>query len=123
VFEAGRKAAAGEPAPRCLTIVQSLHGLLAWVPARLLALGYAMAGSFEEAVSDWKAYYESCSDKFFHVNDAILAAAGRGAIQQEPAAPGEPSAKSVRSAMNLVRRTLLVWVTVISLLTLAGQVA
>ena len=123
VFEAGRTAAAGEGEPRCLQVVQSLYGVLAWVPARLLALGYAMAGSFEEAVSDWKSYYESCSDKFFHVNDAILAAAGRGALQEEPAAPGESSLRHVRAAMALVRRTLLVWVTVISLLTLAGQVA
>ncbi len=124
VFEAGRKAADGEEPPRCLQIVQSIYGLLAWIPARLLALGYAMAGSFEDAVSDWKTYYESCSDKFFHVNDAILAAAGRGAIQEEEAAAADgPQAGPVRAAMALVNRTLLIWVTVISLLTLAGHVA
>ena len=123
VFETGRQAAAGAAEPRCLQVVQTLHGLLAWIPARLLALGYAMAGSFEDAVSDWKAYYESCSDQFFHVNDAILAAAGRGAIHEESAVAEEPPVRPVMAALALVRRTLWVWVTVISLLTLAGQVA
>lgn len=123
VFEAGRQAAAGEPEPRALHVVQSLFGLLAWIPARLLALGYAMAGSFEDAVSDWKAYYASCSDKFFHVNDAILAAAGRGALHGEAAAPDAGPVRRVQAAIALVRRTLLVWLTVISLLTVVGQLA
>jgi AmpE protein len=121
VFEAGRTAADGEGAPpRCLQVVQTLYGLLAWIPARLLALGYAMAGSFEDAVSDWRSYYQSCSDKFFHVNDAILAASGRGAMQNDAA---EPAVGAAQAAMGLVRRTLWVWITVISLLTIAGQVA
>ena len=123
VFEAGRKTSAGAAVPGYLQVVQSIYGLLAWVPARLLALGYAMAGSFEEAVSDWRTYYETCSDKFFHVNDAILAAAGRGALREEEKEAETFPLGPVRAAMKLVRRTLLVWVTVISLLTVAGQVA
>ena len=31
VFEAGRKAATGEAEPRCLQVVQSIYGVLAWV--------------------------------------------------------------------------------------------
>ena len=123
VFEAGRKTSAGAAVPGYLQVVQSIYGLFAWVPARLLALGYAMAGSFEEAVSDWRTYYETCSDKFFHVNDAILAAAGRGALREEEKEAETFPLGPVRAAMKLVRRTLLVWVTVISLLTVAGQVA
>jgi membrane protein required for beta-lactamase induction len=123
VFEAGRKTSAGAAVPGYLPVVQSIYGVFAWIPARLLALGYAMAGSFEEAVSDWKTYYETCSDKFFHVNDAILAAAGRGALREEEKQAETFPLGPVRAAMKLVRRTLLVWVTVISLLTVAGQVA
>lgn len=123
VFEAGRQASPERPEPRFLHDVLSLYGVLAWLPARLLALGYAMAGSFEDAVSDWKAYYESCSDKFFHVTDAILAAAGRGAIREDVGPFDEERARPVQAAMQLVRRTLLIWVTVIALLTVAGHIA
>jgi len=117
VFEAGRARAAGSPEPSYLTIVQSWFGILAWVPARLLAVGYAMAGSFEDAVSDWKKYYETCSDKFFHVNDEILAFAGRGAIRERFDA--DSVLQPVNEAMRLVKRTLLIWLTAISILTIA----
>ena len=123
VFKSGRMEAAGETQPGFLNILLATFGVLAWLPARLLALGYAMAGSFEAAVSDWRGYYESCSDKFFHVNDAILAAAGRGAIRAESMETGEFPLRPVQAAMRLVNRTLLIWVTVISLLTLIGFAA
>lgn len=117
VFEAGRARAAGSPEPRYLMICQSWFGILAWLPARLLAVGYAMAGSFEDAVSDWKKYYETCSDKFFHVNDEILAFAGRGAIRERFDA--DSVLQPVSEAMRLVKRTLLIWLTAISILTVA----
>ncbi|MGI9264168.1 MAG: regulatory signaling modulator protein AmpE [Gammaproteobacteria bacterium] len=120
VFKTGRIEAAGEPAPNYLHTLLATFGVLAWLPARLLALGYAMAGSFEAAVSDWRGYYESCSDKFFHVNDDILAAAGKGAIREENAEPEEIPVRPVQAATRLVNRTLLIWVTAISLLTLIG---
>ena len=123
VFKSGRMKAGGEADPGFLHILLATFGVLAWLPARLLALGYAMAGSFEAAVSDWRGYYESCSDKFFHVNDAILAAAGKGAIREESVETEDFPLRAVQAAMRLVNRTLLIWVTVISLLTLIGFAA
>lgn len=120
VFEAGRSAETGPDLSLPLVVVQSLFGVLAWLPARLLALGYAMAGSFEDAVADWKRYYEDCSDKFFHVNDDVIACAGRGAIREGGGTREELAAEPVRAAMQLVTRTLLIWVTAIALLTLFG---
>lgn len=103
------------------------HGVLAWPSARLLALGYALAGSFEDAVSDWRAYYQNTAEHFFEVNNDILAAAGCGAQGVSPAgedlsADGicELEADASRSAMRLVVRTLVVWVTFIALATLLG---
>ncbi len=117
VFEAGRAHGRGEPEPAYLFVSQAIFGVIAWLPSRLLAVGYAMAGSFEDAVSDWKKYYETCSDKFFHVNEEILACAGRGAIRErfDRAHVLQP----VRAAMKLVTRTLLIWVTAISILTIS----
>ena len=119
VFEATRVRTADGTDPGYLHAVQSVYGLLAWLPARLLALSYAMAGSFEDAMSDWRGYYDTCSDKFFHVNDEILACAGRGAIGNIDA-EGGVNVEPVRAAMRLVSRTLLIWVTAISLLTVFG---
>jgi AmpE protein len=117
VFEAGRAHDRGEPEPAYLFVSQAVFGVIAWVPSRLLALGYAMAGSFEDAVSDWKQYYETCSDKFFHVNEEILACAGRGAIREQ--LDPEHALQPVLAAMKLVTRTLLIWVTAISILTIS----
>lgn len=103
------------------------HGILAWPSARLLALGYALAGSFEDAVSDWRAYYQDTAEHFFEVSNDVLAAAGCGAQGVTPAgedlsADGvcELEADAARSAMGLVVRTLLVWITFIALATLLG---
>lgn len=103
------------------------HGLLAWPSARLLALGYALAGSFEDAVSDWRAYYQNTAEHFFEVNNDVLAAAGCGAQGVTPAGEDmsvdgicELEADAARSAMALVVRTLFVWITFIALATLLG---
>lgn len=103
------------------------HGALAWPSARLLALGYALAGSFEDAVSDWRSYYQNTAEHFFEVNNDILARAGCGAQGVTPSgedlsADGvcELEADAARSALSLVIRTLIVWVTFIALATLLG---
>jgi membrane protein required for beta-lactamase induction len=121
VFEAGRESREGQPHPSYLNATQALFGILAWMPARLLAVGYAMAGSFEDAVSDWRGYYEDCSDKFFHVNDEVLACAGRGALGELGVAT-QPAVRPIQAAMELVNRALLIWVTAISLFTIFGLV-
>ena len=122
VFETVRLRAEGLPNPAYLHAVQSVYGALAWMPARLLALSYAMAGSFEDAMSDWRGYYDTCSDKFFHVNDEILACAGRGAIGGAGDAGQDqgPGTEPVQAAVRLIMRTLLIWMTAISLMTVFG---
>ncbi|MEM7280274.1 MAG: regulatory signaling modulator protein AmpE [Pseudomonadota bacterium] len=110
-----------------LTAVFRVHGMLAWVPARLLALGYAMAGSFEDAVSDWRGYYQNTAEHFFEVSEDVVAAAGCGALgramntlesDQEQVCRVE--ADTVRSAMSLVHRTLWIWLTAIAVLTIVA---
>lgn len=95
-----------------------LHGILAWPPARCTAIVYALAGSFEEAVADWKAYYDECSAHFFEVNEDVLACSGCGALRLSPGRDGELSL--IRSARQLLLRSLAVWLTAFAVLTLAG---
>jgi len=99
--------------------VRNLHGLLAWIPARLLAIGYALAGSFEEAIADWRGYYDHCAQRFFDVNDDVVACAGIGATGRATESCEIKPAARVRAAMDLVIRTLwLIWCPVIAVLTL-----
>lgn len=101
--------------------VETLFGLVAWLPARLLALSYAVAGSFDDAFEDWRAYYQRTSAGFFRVSEAILSAAGVGAIRRR--CPEDDKLVSVRAAYALLRRAVIIWVTVIAALTLVGLAA
>ena len=101
-----------------LTAVTRLHGVLAWLPAHLTAMGYALAGSFEDAVSDLRAYYSSCTLSFFQVNNDVLMCTGLGALRA--AAGQEAGVARLKSALGLVRRTLFIWLVIYALITLFG---
>jgi membrane protein required for beta-lactamase induction len=95
-----------------------LFGIVAWIPARLLAASYAVAGSFDDAFEDWRAYYQRTSAGFFRVSENILASAGIGAIRRR--SPEAGSAAAVEATRDLVRRALFIWLTAIAALTLVG---
>lgn len=97
---------------------QRLYGVLAWAPARLLAASYALAGSFEEAMADWRGYYDACAERFFDINDDILLCAGRGAARLNNDEDAGLAATGV--VLNLVWRALIVWLVVLGVLTLGG---
>ncbi len=122
IYEAARATSATARQPGFGVAAQRLHGVVAWLPARLLALAYALAGSFETAVSDWRAYYNDCAEQFFDVNDDVVACAGVGALGGAAATSGDaaPEMQGARNAMRLVSRTLWVWLTAIAVLTIFG---
>ena len=105
---------------------ERLHFLLAWAPARLLALGYALAGSFEEARRSWRERYAALPAQLLERNDWLLVHVGRAALggagEPATAAGGEATAR-VRAALRLVRRALLFWLTVIAVLSLIAWIA
>ena len=80
-----------------------------------------MAGSFEDATEDWRRYYRATSRRFMRVSEDVVAAAGVGAIRSR--CPEEDTLERVRSATRLVRRSVLIWLTAISLATLVGVAA
>jgi AmpE protein len=106
---------------RSTQLCETLFGVAAWFPARLLALSYAVAGSFDDAFEDWRAYYERTSAGFFRSSENILAAAGVGAIRKR--CPEGGTLTAISEVYRLLRRTLLIWLTVIAVLTLAGWAA
>lgn len=121
VFESRRQAHEGEPAKEYMRTMQTIHGLLSWLPARLTALFFAMAGSFEDAVGGWRDYLATASGEFFEANDHVLVCVGKGAIGRVQTPDGmTPEVASARAAMRLVLRTLVIWLVLLSALTLGG---
>jgi AmpE protein len=102
------------------TTVQQLHGVLGWVPARLMVVAYALSGHFEQTMQAWRAVPPDTGAIARH-SDAVLQAAGEGALcaQKEECLETE-SVSLIRSAMGLVWRTLLIWLAVIAVMILAG---
>ena len=114
-FEAHRSP--DQPAP-VLRAVEQIHALLLWVPVRLAALGYALSGSFDEAVERWRAG-AATAQPLHRRNDSLSANVGRAAMAGSLDQPANSSA-AARNAMRLVTRTLFIWLTVIALMTLFG---
>ncbi len=106
-----------------IAAARRLHEILAWLPARLVALSYALSGSFEDAMQGWNDYQqEHAAD----ANSAVLMRTGAGALRldAEGPAPDEQSPEAhvamVKSALGLMWRTLIIWLGVLLLLSLAG---
>jgi membrane protein required for beta-lactamase induction len=98
---------------------QRLHGILAWVPARMCALAYALAGGFVEALHAWR----SQSGPWQESSRKVLIASGLGAMGYEPGEEeslSEHDTSMVHEALALVRRAVLVFLSVLALFTLAG---
>jgi membrane protein required for beta-lactamase induction len=95
-----------------------LHLLLAWLPARLCAVSYALAGSFVEALHGWR----GTDSSWFESSRDILIASGFGALRIEPGEIEDDSraCEQINESMSLVRRAVLVFLSLIALFTLAG---
>ncbi len=100
-----------------------LHGWLAWVPARLTALGYAAAGHFDAALGAWRAPTEQNDASLPDYNENLLARVGVAALALSNDADEDLCQRAVRGATaanRLVFRLLLIWAVVISAMTLYG---
>lgn len=111
-----------------------------WVPARVTAVTFAIVGNFEEAIDCWRNHAQS----FPGDNDGVVLSATSGAInvrlggetlkppQQaetsqgpaqttaQPSTPGlEPHLGHLRSMVGLVWRSVVMWLVLLFLLTLA----
>jgi len=103
-------------APAYVQAAIRIHTVLAWVPARLLMVGYALAGNFDDAVQEWRRYRPPADKVFPRDSDTLLGAIGCGASTKRE--QGDVSARA-RIALDLVTRTLwMIWCPALALLTL-----
>jgi membrane protein required for beta-lactamase induction len=96
-----------------------LHAILAWLPARMCALAYALAGSFVDALHAWRQQ----EGRWYETTPAVLIATGLGALGYEDGEEelsGEHDTSMVHETLSLIRRAVLVVLGIVALSTLAG---
>jgi adenosylcobinamide-phosphate synthase len=102
-----------------------------WIPLRLTAMGFAIAGDFEDAVQCWRAQFRSWTDP----DAGVILASGAGALGVRLGGPlprdggviyrpelgtgDDPDANYLQSAIGLVWRTLVTGMIVLLLITIA----
>jgi len=107
---------------------------LDWLPLRLTATGFAVVGNFEDAVFAWRGALASGTGDD---QRALLLATGGGALGLRIADPAlearwgqgeqgyewqgvEPGTDGLRSAVGLVWRSVVLWVGLFAMLTVAN---
>ena len=101
----------------------TLHGWLAWVPARLTAIGFAMAGSFDGAHHAWRGGDEDRPATLHGRSERLLARVGTGALalqDMDGETQAERGIRGATAANGLVYRLLFIWAAVIAAMTLYG---
>jgi len=92
-----------------------IHAIMAWIPARMLAMGYALTGNFDGAYHAYRdrAYTSDLSDG----NKEVLVATGLGAMRNLDM---ETELASIHAAHALVMRAVIVWIGILAVMTLGG---
>jgi membrane protein required for beta-lactamase induction len=107
-------------------LTRELHAIVAWVPARLLAAGYVLAGDFEDALESWRRGGSPGRLGIADASEAVLGRVGGSAAGRSDLDPSltDPAIERVNAARNLVIRTLwVIWCPVIAVLTLYNWLA
>lgn len=92
-----------------------IHAIMAWIPARMLAAGYALTGNFDGAYHAYRdrAYASDIAQS----NHEVLVATGLGAMRNLEM---ETEIASVHAAQALVMRAVIVWIGILAVMTLGG---
>lgn len=113
---------------------QRMFHYLDWIPVRLTAMSFAIAGDFEDAVYCWRAQAAAWLDP----EQGVVLASGAGALgvrlgetlhhngtvnfRPELGLGDEADVNSMTSAVGMIWRTLVIWMFILALLTVARWV-
>lgn len=123
VFNAIRDADDSADLDRTRDAAIRMHGWLAWIPARLTAIGYGVAGHYDGALAAWRGPKDPSPATTSEASELLLARVGVGALALHGEDDESLNARAVRGAIaanRLVFRLLLIWAVIIAALTLYG---
>jgi AmpE protein len=123
VFTAARDDQADGNSARVRDAAVMLHGWLAWVPARLTAVGYAAAGHMDDALAALRAPTEEKDATTSVRSENLLARVGIAALALQSRPDETATERAIRGAQaanHLVFKLLLIWAVVIAAMTLYG---
>jgi membrane protein required for beta-lactamase induction len=101
--------------------VERLYLVLSWPSARLFALGMALAGSLVDAMEAWR----SVERTDLAVTEELIGSVGMGALNLSASGDdaADPRIVCLEETRALINRTLIIWLTVLGLMTLRGWFA
>jgi len=106
-----------------------LFGILSWVPARICAAGYALAGGFEDALSEWSEQSVGGQYDFCKSNQQVLGKTGMAAlhisryestVEDDEVIDKMVNIDAVKAARALVLRTLLLGCIILGIVSVTG---
>lgn len=100
-----------------------LHAWVAWIPARLTAIGYAMAGAFDSALAAWRKVQSADRLPLHEQSERLLAEVGVGALalhRREDESLAERAVRGAKAANGIVVRLFIIWAVIIGAMTLYG---
>ena len=107
-------------------IALRFHGLLAWVPIRVVALLYGLAGSTDGALAGWRRVQQQDASNWVAHGWGLLAATGQGALQVEQDSEHHRVTQgldeTLTEALGLISRTLIVLLAVLAAFTIGGWI-
>lgn len=98
-----------------------LYALLDWLPARIVLLGYALAGNFQGVMDRLRTHESDWWIASSQHNEWLLAEAGLGALRRGLTTADDNTAAEraeIEAALALVRRTVMLGVVAVALVTL-----
>ena len=98
--------------------IATLYKILIWPSTRLLALGFALGGSLVDALEGWGRVEGFSLDS----SRLVLVNSGLGAVQYQPEQYRETvdHIEIIKHLQALINRSLIVWLTVLGLMTITG---
>jgi membrane protein required for beta-lactamase induction len=100
------------------TAAALFFAIINWIPAHLTALCFAVTGSFVDALHHWK---ESKVKNHLDADESesMLADVGLGSLHYKEASDAENPA-AVKAVLALAKRSVILWLTALALLTMSG---
>jgi AmpE protein len=123
VFTAARDEQEDGNSARIRDAAEMLHGWVAWIPARLTAVGYAAAGHMDEALAALRTPTDEKEMSTSERSENLLARVGIAALALQSQPDETPTARAIRGAQaanHLVFKLLLIWAVIIAAMTLYG---